>query len=184
MVNISHGFKILALDLMYAKLPYLNYKLKNIKIKGVIIMVDKLKTSPETTRQLDHDQDQAHLNLILHQQLAARNLESCWMEGYYYGQQGADESSNPFKHDTVEHQYYSDGWWGGFYQEEALFPEHAFEGVTNEAVNEAYVKEVGLREREAVGVRSRIIRNGGILAGLAIAASIVGVVGVTLLDAA
>jgi hypothetical protein len=147
-------------------------------------MVVKIKTLSGSDEKLEHDQDQAALNLVLHQQLATASLEACWMEGYYYGQQGSDESSNPFKHDSVEHQYYSDGWWDGFYNEEALFPEYAFEGISNKAVNEDYVKEIGLREQEAASVRARIIRRSGIMAGLAIAASIIGVVGVTLLDAA
>ncbi len=147
-------------------------------------MVDKVKTLLDSDKRLEHDHDQASLNLILHQQLATLSLEACWMEGYYYGQQGADESLNPFKHDTVEHQYCSDGWWAGFYNEEALFPDHAFEGVSNKAVNEDYVTEAGVRERKAASVRARIIRRSNVLAGLAIAASIIGVVGVTLLDAA
>ena len=147
-------------------------------------MVVKIKTLLDSDKKLEHDYDQAALNLVLHQQLATASLEACWMEGYYYGQQGADESLNPFKHDSVEHQYYSDGWWDGFYQEEALFPEHAFEGISNKAVNEGYVKEVGLRGREAIGTRDKVLRNGSVLAGLAIAASLIGVVGVTLLDAA
>ncbi len=133
----------------------------------------------------DYNPDQAHLNLILHKQLASRSLESCWMEGFYYGQKGEDESLNPFKPDTVEHQYYSDGWWIAFYNEEALFPEHAFEGITNQAVNDEVVKEVGLNKvKEVSDIRSRVFNNTGILVGLAIAASIIGVVGVTLLDAA
>ena len=78
-------------------------------------MVDEIKTLSNSDKKLEHDIDQAALNLILHQQLATVSLEACWMEGYYYGQQGSDESLNPFKHGTAEHKYYSDGWWSGFY---------------------------------------------------------------------
>ena len=150
-------------------------------------MVDKVNVLSSSDKKLEHDQEQAYLNLILHQQLASISLEACWMEGYYYGKQGADESLNPFKANTSEHQYYSEGWWAGFYNEEALFPDYAFEGVYNEAVNDAGVKELGLKAKEAVaskGVSVKVLKNGGVLAGLAVAASIIGVLGVTMLDAA
>ena len=79
-------------------------------------MVDKVNVLSSSDKKLEHDQEQAYLNLILHQQLASIS-EACWMEGYYYGKQGADESLNPFKANTSEHQYYSEGWWAGFNEE-------------------------------------------------------------------
>lgn len=144
---------------------------------------------------------QGELEFLLHRNTATRGLESCWMEGYYYASIGHDESKNPFKHNTIEHKYYSDGWWAGFYNEEPLFPEFSFD---NKKVLNPINDEIALDtdntlvaepnntpispeinpDQENPKVSSGFLKKGGVLAGLGVAASVIAVFSVTLLDAA
>jgi hypothetical protein len=166
--------------------------------------------------------DQGELGLIFHKQHSAtRGLESCWMEGYYYASIGQEESQNPFELDTIEYKYYSDGWWSGFYKEEAMFPDHSFDPVvSDEPINDMLdidnsvvvddlvdnlidddliaakninpninkdnpVKEDHIKvAAEDDKSRPNFSKSTGILAGIGVAASVIAVLGVTLLDAA
>ena len=51
-------------------------------------------------------------------------------------------------------------------------------------MNDIIIKEVGLKEVAALEARPKKFLTGGVLAGLAVAASIMGAIGVTLIDAA
>lgn len=48
-------------------------------------------------------------------------LEDCYVDGYELGQAETAEDSNPYQEGTTEFQSWADGWWAGFYGEDALF---------------------------------------------------------------
>lgn len=49
------------------------------------------------------------------------NIEDCYALGYECGLEAFDESINPFPKDSLESEYWQEGWWAGFYGEEPLF---------------------------------------------------------------
>lgn len=49
------------------------------------------------------------------------DLDYVWLEGFDAGQQLHDESINPYQDDLLASDYWSQGWWAGFFQEPALF---------------------------------------------------------------
>lgn len=157
-------------------------------------------------RNNQEDLTQGMLELLLHRNTATRGLESCWMEGYYYAETGHEESKNPFQHDTIEHKYYSEGWWAGFYNEDPLFPEYSFNHKALNPINDADINLLDTDnilaaepnneslplspdpdiepEKENPKVSSGFLKRGSVLAGLGVAASVIAVFSVTLLDAA
>ena len=70
------------------------------------------------------DNQTQHLKIHFHalNQIAS-SLEQCWMEGYYFASHGENEPQNPYRAGSKEAQFYDEGWWSGFYGEEALFPD-------------------------------------------------------------
>ncbi len=165
----------------------------------------------------DNISDQGELGLIFHKQHSAtRGLESCWMEGYYFASIGQEESQNPFEPDSIEYKYYSDGWWSGFYKEEAMFPDHSFDPAVTKPINDildidnrivvddfidddliaakninpdinkgSSIKEDHVKvAAEDDKSRSKFSKSAGVLAGIGVVASVIAVLGVTLLDAA
>ena len=71
------------------------------------------------------DNSLANLKFIFRMQNQLCSLEKCWMEGYYHAQKGNTETLNPFSEYSKESQFWLEGWWSGFYNEAALFPNHA-----------------------------------------------------------
>ncbi len=71
------------------------------------------------------EQGDSNLALLFNSQVFS--LETTWMEGYAYGEQGTSNQFNPFKFDQQGHAYWSEGWEAGFYGEAPLFPEHVVE---------------------------------------------------------
>jgi hypothetical protein len=59
------------------------------------------------------------LKLKLH--IEFPDLEDCYVDGYACALAGIHESTNPYQEDCIEGQYWSEGWWSGFYSEKALF---------------------------------------------------------------
>lgn len=49
------------------------------------------------------------------------NYEECYVDGYACGLASLTEESNPFVQDTVESEYWSDGWWDATYEQKPLF---------------------------------------------------------------
>lgn len=49
------------------------------------------------------------------------NYEDCYVDGYGYGLIALDEQLNPYQSDSIEGQYWAEGWWSAFYDEKPLF---------------------------------------------------------------
>ncbi|NDC31752.1 MAG: transmission trait enhancer LetE [Bacteroidetes bacterium] len=64
-------------------------------------------------------QIEADLRLKLH--IDYPDLEDCYVDGYACALAGIDEFSNPYANDSIEGEYWTEGWWAGFYSEKALF---------------------------------------------------------------
>lgn len=46
-------------------------------------------------------------------------LEECWIEGYTSAKAEQDEEDNPYQPSTSEYEHWLQGWWEGFYGNEA-----------------------------------------------------------------
>lgn len=60
--------------------------------------------------------------LKLKLELEHPNLEDCWHEGYYSVQLDLELEDNPYEEDSKEAEFWSQGWWAGFYEEPELSP--------------------------------------------------------------
>lgn len=60
-------------------------------------------------------------DLLLRFNIDHPNLEDCYALGYECAEQELDETTNPFKPDTIEAEQWQEGWWAGFYGEAPLF---------------------------------------------------------------
>ena len=49
------------------------------------------------------------------------DIEECWHEGHRAASAEEDEFSNPYLPHTKAHQFWQDGWWAGFYEEQFDF---------------------------------------------------------------
>lgn len=47
------------------------------------------------------------------------DYEECYTEGYEFAQNNLPEEDNPFAKDSKEYEYWMQGWWAGFYGEQA-----------------------------------------------------------------
>lgn len=66
------------------------------------------------------------LNLLLHMKhQGAHTLEECWMEGFHQASVEMGEEFNPYSKGSREADHWAQGWYAGFYGEEALYPEYA-----------------------------------------------------------
>ena len=61
----------------------------------------------------------ANLRLKLH--LEYPDLEDCYVDGYACSLAGLSEETNPYLLDSIEGNYWTDGWWAAFYEEKPLF---------------------------------------------------------------
>lgn len=61
--------------------------------------------------------------LIIRTQAYCCDLEDCYREGYLSAQRAQGENTNPYvtARKSLEHQYWLDGWWDGFYQAAPAF---------------------------------------------------------------
>lgn len=57
----------------------------------------------------------SHVNLQLQSKLI--DIEDCWKEGYEAAQASHTETQNPYLKNTKAYQFWQDGWWSGFYEE-------------------------------------------------------------------
>lgn len=92
--------------------------------------------------------DTAELLSVLKLQLNLKhpNVEESYVYGYEAAVAGAEELENPFRQNTREYEYWSDGWWAGFYGEEALFSlnEPITQATNKPAANDqAYTDGIG-----------------------------------------
>ena len=65
------------------------------------------------------------------------DLEGVWLDGKDCAENQLSLDENPFQKDSKEYFYWNEGWWSGFYEEEAL-------SLTNEKV-ETVSKPVTLK---------------------------------------
>lgn len=65
----------------------------------------------------------------LHFQIQNPDFDEVFREGFEEGQLNVDESCNPYARGTAEYQFWNDGWWAAFYEEEPWFDS---EGVAAE----------------------------------------------------
>ncbi|MCC5791178.1 MAG: transmission trait enhancer LetE [Legionellaceae bacterium] len=49
------------------------------------------------------------------------SIEECYVFGYECAVQDVQESENPYRSGTTEHEQWMEGWWAGFYGEPPLF---------------------------------------------------------------
>jgi hypothetical protein len=54
-------------------------------------------------------------------QIENPDYEDCYVDGYACGLAELEEDTNPYAMDSIEGQYWSEGWWNAFYQEKPLF---------------------------------------------------------------
>jgi hypothetical protein len=66
----------------------------------------------------------ADLRLKMH--IEHPDYEECYVDGYACGLAEMDEEMNPYGNDSIEGQYWTEGWWSAFYDEKPLF---SLEGV-------------------------------------------------------
>jgi len=90
-------------------------------------------------------------HLRLQMAIQSPNLKSCWSEGFVDFKDECDETKNPYEIDTLEHQYWTDGWWASFYGEDNLFEESpaahgsaANDAVISHRVNAGTTQQSGL----------------------------------------
>src|SRR5438876_1198332 len=48
-------------------------------------------------------------------------VEETWLDGYECAKANIDENNNPYLQGSTEHFHWQEGWWAGFYEEDALF---------------------------------------------------------------
>ena len=63
-------------------------------------------------------------------QLENPDYEECYVDGYACSLADVPENMNPYMLDSVEAQYWTEGWWNAFYEEKPLF---TLEGVNMKA---------------------------------------------------
>lgn len=61
----------------------------------------------------------ADVRLKLH--LEYPDLEECYVDGYACSLAGLAEETNPYTLNSIEGDYWTDGWWSAFYEEKPLF---------------------------------------------------------------
>ncbi len=67
----------------------------------------------------------SRLKLILSAQADMLDeLEKVWMSGYAHGKQNQSEDSNPFPENTIEGNYWAEGFEAGEFGDEPLFPQY------------------------------------------------------------
>ena len=60
-------------------------------------------------------------DIRLKMQVENPNYEECYVDGYACGLADIDEATNPYAVDSIEGQYWTEGWWNAFYGEKPLF---------------------------------------------------------------
>ncbi|WP_119344051.1 hypothetical protein [Facilibium subflavum] len=74
---------------------------------------------------MEQQEMDARLKLILTAQIDKLDeLEKVWMYGYAHGKADKPDTDNPFPQNTVEYNYWLEGFESGEYGEEPLFPEY------------------------------------------------------------
>ena len=89
----------------------------------------------------------ADLRLTL--QLENPDYEDCYVDGYACGLANLPEDLNPYAQDSMESEYWTEGWWSAFYQEKPLF---TLEGVNLEAQPKPQVTDYIVTFLEISGV--------------------------------
>lgn len=64
------------------------------------------------------------------------SFEECYTYGYECAMAEVSEEENPFRPGSKESEYWLEGWWAGFYQEEPLFDLATVDGNINLATAE------------------------------------------------
>lgn len=49
------------------------------------------------------------------------NYDEIYLDGFGSAKAEKLDENNPYQQDSIEHFYWSEGWWAGFYEEEPLF---------------------------------------------------------------
>ncbi len=102
------------------------------------------------------------LKLLLNLKEGRATLEECWMEGFHQANIEIAEEFNPYATGSEEAEFWSQGWWAGFYSEEALFPQYAVGlAVEKEAhVMERLMEECEIEEPSRISVRHFLMAMG------------------------
>lgn len=108
-------------------------------------------------------------HLKLRMNIQHPDFEDCYLDGYDSALNDMTEEANPFPIGSNEHQYWVDGWWDGFYGEEALFSKEKLEdkeGFKEEAANDTYFQSITSLFNETLV--SNILKITGIIAATAV----------------
>ncbi len=103
---------------------------------------------------IDKDKDKAvlsHARLMM--DIQQPSFEECWIEGCQAAQSDQEEENNPYTAVGAEHEQWLDGWWAGFYGEEALYQlalEKDFDNVTQADKVRAIKKAVALSKQPQI----------------------------------
>ena len=60
-------------------------------------------------------------DIRLKMQIEHPDYEDCYVDGYACALADISEESNPYATDSIEGQYWTEGWWNAFYDETPLF---------------------------------------------------------------
>lgn len=90
------------------------------------------------------------------------NLEECYAFGYECALAEIAEKENPYRPETIESEYWLEGWWAGFYGEQPIHELSAYVREKTEAVLHAANDE----EYQAgkVGFFTKVLEISGIIA--------------------
>lgn len=93
-------------------------------------------------------------------------FEECYQDGFQAAQSNLLDDENPYQEGSSEHQYWSEGWWAGFYDEEAALSD---EVVQAQADTPAYFNQKAANEddfgrSEVVVWATRVAKIAGVIA--------------------
>ena len=103
----------------------------------------------------------ARLKLILSAQVDTLDeLEKVWMSGYAHGQQDKSDDLNPFPENTVEYNYWAEGFEAGEFGEAPLFPQYI--SILTEETSSHNTPEVEKRKKFHLDKVDRLLATAGV----------------------
>ena len=98
------------------------------------------------------------------------SYDDVWLEGYELALEEGEEEANPYEVGSTEHEFWTEGWWAGFYGEEPLFDLDGNVLATEEKVDSPVTKTA--ESKASIGHRIRAVGRlaGGLMFGGALAA--------------
>ncbi|WP_157966634.1 hypothetical protein [Fastidiosibacter lacustris] len=103
----------------------------------------------------------SRLKLILSAQVDTLDeLEKIWMFGYVHGKKNKSETLNPFPVNTIEHNYWAEGFEAGEFNEPPLFPQYI--SILSEIAESDDALEVQTRKKYHLDKVDRLLATAGV----------------------